>query len=53
MAERLTVIPEVLEVHTITGVGDMLCRPVARTNVDLQRVPKRSSPPRARCAPPP
>jgi hypothetical protein len=38
VAERLAVIPEVLEVHTITGVGDMLCRPVARTNVDLQRV---------------
>jgi len=32
------VIPEVLEVHTITGAGDMLCRVVARTNADLQRV---------------
>ena len=31
-------IPEVLEVHTITGAGDMLCRVVARTNADLQRV---------------
>ncbi len=38
VAERLTDIPEVLEVHTITGVGDMLCRVVARTNSDLQRV---------------
>jgi hypothetical protein len=25
-------------VHTITGAGDMLCRVVARTNADLQRV---------------
>jgi hypothetical protein len=25
-------------VHTITGTGDMLCRVVARTNADLQRV---------------
>jgi len=31
-------IPEVLEVHTITGQGDMLCRLVARSNDDLQRV---------------
>jgi len=31
-------IPEVLEVHTITGAGDMLCRVVARSNADLQRV---------------
>ncbi|HEV2452564.1 MAG TPA: Lrp/AsnC family transcriptional regulator [Streptosporangiaceae bacterium] len=38
VAEGLAVIPEVLEVHTITGVGDMLCRVVARTNADLQRV---------------
>ena len=30
--------PEVLEAHTITGAGDMLCRVVARTNADLQRV---------------
>ena len=38
VAERLAVIPEVLEVHTITGPGDLLCRVVARTNADLQRV---------------
>jgi DNA-binding Lrp family transcriptional regulator len=38
VAERLGAIPEVLEVHTITGTGDMLCRVVARTNADLQRV---------------
>jgi DNA-binding Lrp family transcriptional regulator len=31
-------IPEVLEVHTITGGGDLLCRVVARSNADLQRV---------------
>jgi len=38
VAERLAAIPEVLEVHTITGVGDLLCRVVARSNADLQRV---------------
>jgi DNA-binding Lrp family transcriptional regulator len=36
--DHLQQIPEVLEVHTITGQGDMLCRVVARSNVDLQRV---------------
>lgn len=38
VAHRLAAIPEVLEVHTITGPGDMLCRVVARGNADLQRV---------------
>ncbi len=38
VAERLAAIPEVLEVHTITGTGDTLCRVVARGNADLQRV---------------
>jgi DNA-binding Lrp family transcriptional regulator len=38
VADRLASIPEVLQVHTITGTGDMLCRVVARTNADLQRV---------------
>jgi DNA-binding Lrp family transcriptional regulator len=38
VADRLALIPEILEVHTITGAGDMLCRVVARTNADLQRV---------------
>ena len=38
VAGRLAAIPEVLEAHTITGAGDMLCRVVARTNADLQRV---------------
>ena len=36
--EHLRSIPEVLEVHTITGQGDMLARVVARSNDDLQRV---------------
>jgi DNA-binding Lrp family transcriptional regulator len=35
---HLVAIPEVLEVHTITGPGDMVCRLVARSNHDLQRV---------------
>lgn len=35
---HLAQIPEVLEVHTITGPGDMLIRLVARSNTDLQRV---------------
>lgn len=38
VAERLALIPEILEAHTITGAGDMLCRVVACTNSDLQRV---------------
>jgi DNA-binding Lrp family transcriptional regulator len=38
VAERLSAIAEVLEAHTITGAGDMLCRVVARGNADLQRV---------------
>ena len=36
--EHLAGIPELLEMHTITGAGDMLCRIVARSNADLQRV---------------
>jgi len=38
VVEHLRGIPEVLEVHTITGSGDLLVRAVARTNTDLQRV---------------
>jgi len=34
---HLATVPEVLELHT-TGSGDMLCRLVARSNADLQRV---------------
>lgn len=37
-AEHLAGIPEVLEAYTITGVGDLWCRVVARSNTDLQRV---------------
>lgn len=36
--EHLTGIPEVLEVHTITGSGDLIIRIVSRSNADLQRV---------------
>ncbi|WP_256103148.1 Lrp/AsnC family transcriptional regulator [Streptomyces sp. ODS05-4] len=36
--EHLAGVPEVLELHTTTGTGDMLCRLVARSNADLQRV---------------
>ncbi|WP_328601218.1 Lrp/AsnC family transcriptional regulator [Actinomadura physcomitrii] len=38
VARRLAQVPEVIEAHTITGAGDMLCRIVARSNADLQRV---------------
>ena len=38
VAAYLATIPEVLEVHTITGAGDMFARIVARSNADLQRV---------------
>ncbi|MBX6357807.1 MAG: Lrp/AsnC family transcriptional regulator [Micromonosporaceae bacterium] len=38
VAAHLATIPEVLEAHTITGSGDLLCRIVARSNADLQRV---------------
>jgi DNA-binding Lrp family transcriptional regulator len=38
VAAHLRGIPEVLEAYTITGSGDLLCRIVARSNSDLQRV---------------
>jgi len=38
VAAHLEGIPEVLEAHTITGSSDLLCRIVARSNTDLQRV---------------
>ena len=38
VAVHLAEIPEVLEAHTITGSSDLLCRIVARSNTDLQRV---------------
>lgn len=37
-AVHLARIPEVLEAYTITGSADLLCRIVARSNADLQRV---------------
>lgn len=36
VVSHLATIPEVLEVHTTTGPGDLLCRVVAPTNADLQ-----------------
>lgn len=38
VAAHLAEIPEVLEAYTITGSGDLMCRIVARSNADLQRV---------------
>jgi len=38
IATHLRSIPEVLEAHTTTGQGDLLCRIVARDHADLQRV---------------
>lgn len=38
VAGHLAGIPEVIEVHTITGDGDLWARVVARDNADLQRV---------------
>ncbi|MEN2739477.1 Lrp/AsnC family transcriptional regulator [Microbacterium sp. X-17] len=38
VVDHLRGIPEVLEVHTVTGAGDLLIRVVARSNADLQRV---------------
>jgi DNA-binding Lrp family transcriptional regulator len=37
----LSAIPEVLEVHKVTGPGDLLCRIVARTNDHLHEVLER------------
>lgn len=38
IAAALSEIPEVLEVHTVSGGSDLLARVVARSNADLQRV---------------
>ena len=38
VADHLAAIPEVLEAYTITGAADLMCRIVARSNADLQRV---------------
>ena len=38
VVEHLRDVPEVVEAHMVTGVGDLLCRVVARSNEDLARV---------------
>jgi DNA-binding Lrp family transcriptional regulator len=38
VAKHLREIPEVLEIHSVTGPGDLHCRVVARTNDHLQRI---------------
>jgi DNA-binding Lrp family transcriptional regulator len=35
---HLATVPELLEMHTVTGSGDMLCRIVAPSNAGLQHV---------------
>jgi Lrp/AsnC family transcriptional regulator for asnA, asnC and gidA len=37
-AEALEAIPEVIEIHSVSGQADLLVRVVARSNEDLQRV---------------
>ncbi|HIY65219.1 MAG TPA: Lrp/AsnC family transcriptional regulator [Candidatus Agrococcus pullicola] len=43
LGDFLAAIPEVTEVHTVSGDFDMLCRVVATSNADLQRVLDRIS----------
>lgn len=38
VTDHLRAIPEVIEVHMVTGVGDLLCRLAAVTNEDLGAV---------------
>jgi DNA-binding Lrp family transcriptional regulator len=38
VAKQLCAIPEVLEIHSVTGSGDLHCRVVAHTNDHLQRI---------------
>ena len=38
VVERLQSVPHVLEAHTVTGNGDLLCQVVARDTVELERV---------------
>jgi len=38
---QLEEIPEVMEVHTVTGTGDLLCRVVAQSNDHLHEVIQR------------
>jgi len=41
LVERLASVPEILEVHVITGSGDLLCRVVAHTNDHLHELIQR------------
>ncbi len=41
VVERLEEIPEVVEVHTIAGVGDLLCRVVATSNKGIMEIVER------------
>jgi Lrp/AsnC family transcriptional regulator for asnA, asnC and gidA len=36
--ESLSAIPEIIEVHTVTGNSDLMVRIAARSNPDMQRV---------------
>ncbi|MFI5085129.1 MAG: Lrp/AsnC family transcriptional regulator [Actinomycetales bacterium] len=38
VVEALSGIPEILEIHTVSGESDLLARIAARSNLDLQRV---------------
>jgi DNA-binding Lrp family transcriptional regulator len=38
VVSRLTRLPEVLEAHTTTGEGDLLCRVAARSNLHLEEI---------------
>ncbi|HSU70001.1 MAG TPA: Lrp/AsnC family transcriptional regulator [Micrococcaceae bacterium] len=38
VVESLSAIPEILEIHTVSGGSDLMARIAARTNSDLQRV---------------
>ncbi len=38
VVDRLAAIPQVIEVHTVAGVGDLLCRVVARSNEGIMEI---------------
>jgi DNA-binding Lrp family transcriptional regulator len=38
VVEGLRGVPEILEVHAVTGAGDLLCRVVARSNDHLHEL---------------
>ena len=38
VVDRLVAIPQVIEVHTVAGVGDLLCRVVARSNEGIMEI---------------